>query len=156
MERKEHLVETENALDALAAVRSSEATFASKARWPLWRHAAYGLLMAMGVIAIGVPQELTPVIIVAFGLSFWLLISNDRKRDGFFVNGYSSKRAAPAIILAAVFAGSGMIALILADAVFRWSLISLAVAAIVFVGCTLASVWWEKLYQSELREAAKS
>ena len=149
-------METENARDALAAVRSSEATFASKARWPLWRHAAYGLIMAMGVIAIGVPQELTPVIIVAFGLSFWLIISGDRKRDGFFVNGYSSKRAAPAIILAALLAGSGMIVILLTDTAFRWSWVSLAVAAIVFVGCTLASVWWEKLYQSELREAAKS
>lgn len=149
-------METENARDALAAVRTSEATFASKARWPLSRHAAYGLIQTMGVLAIGVPQELTPVIIVAFGLSLWLMIRGDRKRDGFFVNGFSSKRATPAIILAAVVAGSGMIALILADAAFRWSLISLVVAAIVFVGCTLASLWWEKLYQSELQEAAKS
>lgn len=149
-------MEAKDARDALAAVRSGETRFASKAHWPLRRHATYGLVQAMTVVAIGVPFEVTVVIIVLAMLSAWLVINSDRKRDGFFVNGYSSKRAAPAMILAAVIAGSGMIALVFTDAAFRWSLISLFVGAFVFVGCTLASLWWEKLYQAELQEAAKS
>lgn len=149
-------MKTQNARDALAAVRNSEAAFAKKARWPLWRHAAYGFVQAMAVAAIAVPIEWTAVLIVFLMLSLWLIISSDRKRDGFFVSGYSSKRAVPAVILCALSAGAGMATLILTDAVFRWSLIGLAVFAIVFVSCTLASMWWERLYQSELREAAKS
>jgi len=149
-------MKTQNARDTLAAVHRSEVTFSRLARWPLRRHAAFGLLEAMIIFALATPMEVAAVVMVAAGLMGWLVIQGDRKRDGFFVHGYSSQRALPATIAAAMIAGAAVIALILADALLRWSLIGFVVAAIVFVGCTLASIWWEKLFQKELREAAKS
>ncbi|MDG6077865.1 hypothetical protein E3U23_01455 [Erythrobacter litoralis] len=141
-----------DAMKALDSVRETDRALERRARWPLWRHAAFGALEALLLLAWGVPlAAMAACIVIALG-GLWWIVADDRRRYGMFVSGYSSRAALPATWLALAIVLSGLVALVLTGGPNQWTPYVLPVVGTVFVGCTLASIWWEKLYRAELRQ----
>ena len=140
------------ALSALDAANDADRRIAGRMTWPLWRHALAGALQALFVITWAIPMPFAglTMIIALFGI--WWIGANDRKRFGMFVNGWTSRAARPAVFLAIAITllGLGAISWI-ADDVNRWTPWAIPIAAAVFIGVTLASLWWQKLYMQELQ-----
>ena len=140
-------------MNALESVRQVDRALERRARWPLWRHAAFGALEALLLLAWGVPLAAMAACIVIALVGLWWIVADDRSRYGMFVSGYSSKAALPATELAFVIVLGGLVVLIMTGGPNQWTPYVLPVVGAVFIGCTLASIWWEKLYRAELRES---
>ena len=144
-------MEREEAQAALEAVRNTDRQMAEKMSWPLWRHAAAGALQALFVITWATPMPFGALTMGLALAGIWLIGASDRKRHGMFVNGWSSKAARPAVLLAVAITLAGFVAIFfLGDGINRWTPFAPPVAGAVFVGVTLSSLWWQKLYQGEL------
>ena len=79
-----------------------------------------------------------------------LIIWHDRRRDGFFINGY---KAGPTRRVAMMIA-AGSLLLLVAGIVLRdelgWTSAPLACGAAALVAGTLGSRWWERVYRQDL------
>lgn len=143
-------MDSTEARTALASTSISNRKLADRARWPLWRHAAFGLLEAVLVIGWGLPTAgMFACIVLALAGVGWIVI-DDRNRNGFFVSGWSSKGAMPATITACIVFLGALALVVMSGSLNEWTPIVPLAALIVFVGCTVSSVWWEKLYRKEL------
>ena len=135
---------------ALASTDLSNRKLAARARWPLWRHAAFGLLEALLLIAWGLPTAaMAACIVLALGGLGWIM-ADDRNRNGFFVNGWSSKAAMPATLAACLVFLTSIALVLMTGGPNQWTPMVPLAALIAFVGCTVSSIWWEKLYREEL------
>ena len=135
---------------ALASTDISNRKLADRARWPLWRHAAFGLLEALLLVAWGLPiAAMAACLVLAIAGLVWIS-TDDRNRYGFFVNGWSSKAAMPATIAACVVFLGAFALVMITGGPNHWTPVVPLAAFITFVGCTLSSIWWEKLYRDEL------
>lgn len=140
---------------ALAAVERTEHRLSDRMHWPLWRHLAAGLLQAMFVIAWALPTPSMALTVVLAAGVMGAIAASDRRRNGMFVTGMASRAALPAIGLAIVATLGGMAAVNWASGgVNVWTPAVLPIAAAVVLVVTLASIWWERLYQAELRARA--
>lgn len=140
-----------NPAERLAMVEQTDRKLAQRMHWPLWRHAAAGLLQAMFVVSLATPMPLAALVMLAAVSSIFLIGASDRKRHGMFVNGWTSVKARPAIWLALGFTLGGFAAILwLGEGINRWTPWAVPIVGTVFIGVTLASLWWEKLYQAEL------
>ena len=136
---------------SLAAVRDTDAKIAQKMRWPLWRHAIVGVLMALMLLSFAVPMGWqVPIIVLVLALVF-LIIRDDKKRHGMFVSGYQRGRTGWVIavqlvlFLAVMFISTEMISDPLTSPAF-WGL-----QAILLVGSTVLSLIWEKVYRADIQ-----
>ena len=139
------------AREALDAVARSDRRMVGHTRWPLWRHAAFGAVQAMLVLAWGVPlPAMAALIMLAIGAMFWIM-RDDRRRYGMFVDGWSSDAARPATLAGVAIFLLGLAAIIfLGEGPNRWSPVVGVVTIIVFAGSTLLSLWWQKLYHDDM------
>ena len=135
---------------ALASARLSERKLADRAHWPLWRHAAFGALEALIVVGIGAPIGVFAACLVLACVGLWWIMQGDRRRDGFFVSGFSSRAALPATFLACLVVLAGVFAIVLTGGLHLWTPLTPVVAGFVFLGCALSSIWWERLYRKDL------
>ena len=139
------------ALASLDAVRQTDQKMAGRMTWPLWRHAAFGALEALILLGWGLPPAaMAACIVIAIAGLSWIL-HDDRKRYGIFVSGYSLRAARPALWLAFAIFIAGLVAIVLTGGVNEWTPWVPIITGLVFVGETLASVWWQKLAQEDLR-----
>ena len=145
-------MDRDDAVEALHNVRQTDCALERRTRWPLWRHAAFGALEALLLLAWGVPLAAMAACIVIALVGLWWIVADDRRRYGMFVSGYSSRAALPATALAFAIVLGGLAVLIITGGPNQWTPYVLPVVGAVFVGCTLASIWWEKLYRAELRQ----
>jgi hypothetical protein len=138
--------------DALAAIERTEGRLATRMYWPLHRHAAAGVLQALFVVAWALPLPYMGALFAVAVAMMTLIAEADRKRDGMFVSGMVSKSGIPAIVVAIALTLGGIAAVTwFAGGPGMWHIAAVPVAIVVAVGVTLASLWWEKLYQAELR-----
>jgi len=143
-------MDSTEARSALASTNTSNRKLAERARWPLWRHAAFGLLEALLLIAWGLPTAaMAACIVVALAGLGWI-VTDDRNRNGFFVSGWSSKAAMPATISACIVFVGALALVLVTGGPNQWTPIVPVAALFTFVGCTLSSLWWEKRYRQEL------
>ena len=145
------MMDRNEALSALDAVEETDRRMAKRMTWPLWRHAAFGAVEAIMVLAWGLPTAAMGAcfVIAIAGLSW--IVHDDKKRYGMFVSGYSSRAARPAIWLAVAIYLVGAALIILTGGPNEWTIWVPVATAGVFVGETLASLWWQKLAQDGLR-----
>ena len=139
----------------IAAVQQTNLSLAAKMRWPFWRHAAAGLLQAVlvGTWAIPMPWAALSLGLGLFGI--WAIGASDRRLHGMFVNGWISKAARPAVLLAVAATLSGFVMVALAAGeVNRWTPLAIPITLAVFVVVTISSMWWERLYRAELAQGA--
>ena len=120
--------------------------------YPAWRYAAFGLMMALIVLSQGFGSALKAALfLTAMAMLVWML-RDDRRRYGVFVNGYRKGRTLPLTIALVGFLLLAMGAELYAYA-NDWTIApKLAIAGAVFAVATLASVWWNRIYERELLE----
>jgi hypothetical protein len=148
--KAEFEMDSTEARAALASTNLSNRKLAERAQWPLWRHAAFGLLEALLLIAWGLPTAAMAACLVLALVGLGWIVADDRSRNGFFVSGWSSKAAMPATIAACVVFIGAFALVLLTGGPNQWTPIVPLAAFITFVGCTLSSIWWERLYRKEL------
>lgn len=139
---------------ALGGVGETERRLAERMRWPFSRHAMFGLAEALIVLGIGQPHS-SGIAAIVVGLSLiTILMYQDRQRYGMFVSGWHGRRTKPLMVVLIL----ALLALIAANLMLRpregTEPLTLLVAAVAWVVCTLLSMRWEKLYRAELREGA--
>jgi maltodextrin utilization protein YvdJ len=150
--------ETMNPIEARAALDSvgdAQRALALKATYcPLWRHAAFAAIMAALVLGPGFGMMVQiPTFVLAMAATA-LLVIDDRRRYGVFVNGYRKgptllvALALPAVMLATVFAEihAHEHGLSLAT--------KLGIAALAFLFAFAASIAWNRIYRRELLKGA--
>jgi hypothetical protein len=136
------------ALEGMDAAKRELARTA--ANCPPWRHAAFGLMMAMLVGGLGFgPAIQMPLVALAMA-AVALLVADDRRRYGLFVNGYRRGRTLPvtlALLGAMIVLGAAEIHARIAD---LSPATKLGIAAIAFVIAVIASVAFARVYRREL------
>lgn len=137
---------------ALDAVSSAKRSVAAASAAPLWRHAAFGLVMALLImsVAAGQPFWLLPWALSMIGMAilFWW----DRRQTGMFVNGYRCGRTLP-LTFALLIVSVG-----LAVAAGRLNLhgepmLALLTVPAAFVVALVTSLWWERIFLAEMGAA---
>lgn len=140
------------AQSALDAVKDTDRLMAQRMTWPLWRHAIFGVMMALLLLALALPVGMQIPVIGLVLLLVVLVVRDDKKRHGMFVSGYQKGRtgwvlaAQAALLLAAL-----VVTLIWLDEPLE-NLLFWAMAATLLVVSTVLSVIWEKVYRADLEE----
>lgn len=145
-------MDSNEAAAALAGVRGAEARLADQiGECPPWRHAAFGLVMALLTAGLALPLPFQSACTVAALLMIVLLVQHDRRRYGVFINGYRRGKTLPFTLLLLAGALGLMFAQMYAreQALSAWA--SAGIAAAAFLFATGASVVWQRIFVRELR-----
>ena len=145
-------IEARAALDSVDAVQRDlalKATFC-----PPWRHAAFGAIMATLVFSQAMTMPLQAALFVVAMAAVAILVADDRRRYGLFVNGYRKGRTLPLTLgLLGV-----MLVTMFAEIHARTAGLSLAtklgIAGVAFVVAVAVSVAWNRIYRRELMKGA--
>jgi len=139
--------EARAALDTLDETR---ARIAALGVCPPWRHAAFGVIMALLVGGTGFPLPIqTSAMALAFGLMAVVFVY-DRRRYGVFINGYRKGATRPfTFALLGVMLGLLVLQIWLRDR-HAADVVHLAIAAVAFAVGTTASVIWARLFRRDL------
>ena len=139
------------AQSALDAVKNTDRSMADRMTWPLWRHAIFGAMMALVLLAVVSPLAAQLPILGLLLLLVYLVVRDDKKRHGMFVSGYQKGRTG--WILAAQFAL--LLAALVSSLVWvddpLGSPLFWAIAVFVLIGNTALSLLWENIYQADLK-----
>ena len=139
---------------ALDAANQARQQLAGQAHWSWPRHALVGLQLG-GLVAspaFGLFGIVVAIILVL--ITTPLIVWFDRRRDGFFVNGYKS---GPTRRVAYLMAASGIGLLIGGLALrdrFDWPAAPLVCGVIALLVGTFGSRWWEQVYRRDLDRPA--
>ena len=139
----------DEASQALDAVKSAQRSIAAASAAPLWRHAAFGVVMALLILSIaaGQPFWLLPWVLSMMGVA--LLVWWDRRQTGMFVNGYRAGRTLPLTLALLVATVALAFAAIRLNGQGQPQLALLTVPA-AFVIALVASLWWERIFLREM------
>jgi hypothetical protein len=137
---------------ALAALAETRGRIAERAHWSLQRHLAVGLLVGMIVASYALPPLGTLVAGAIALVGTLLLVRADRRRDGFFVNGYRPGRTRLVALLFVAVAMVGLVAAVVGKQVYGLIWVPLVAGAVVAALGTFASLQWERVYRADLVE----
>lgn len=139
----------DEASDALDAVANAKRSLAAASAAPLWRHAAFGLVMALLLLSVaaGSPFWVPPWALSMAGIA--LLVWWDRRQTGMFVNGYRRGRTLPLtiallVVLVALTVAAGRLNL------YGHRDLALLTVPAGFVAALVASLWWERIFLREM------
>lgn len=135
---------------ALSGVKRTQHVLAEHARWPLVRHAMFGLAEGWLVAAAAQPFNKALVIGAALIGLLVLCVAYDRRSHGMFVSGWRNGATLPLTILLTVFASGMILASFLVHHSDHAEALGSVFGAIAFVVCTAGSVRWEQLFRAEL------
>lgn len=148
------MVQDPNPQEALASIQAARRSVAPDTAYPLWYDAVYGGACGLLVASQGMP---TPWSMVALALAcsgLALMMTAWRKRFGWWVSGYSPRRARwVAFALLAVFLGLLGLSLY-GRFVGPWWLFIVS-GVIGFVVAIAASRLWMRVWRKELAEGLK-
>ena len=145
-------IDADEAARALAALAATRERMATRAHWPFHRHLAVGLLIGMMVASYALPPLATLAAVALALVGTLLLVAGDRKRDGFFVNGYRAGRTRWIALAFAAVALAGLAVAVVGGQVHGLAWVPLAAGAAVAVIGTLASLAWERAYRADLAD----
>jgi len=149
-------MDSSDARQALDQVTAAQVRMAeSVADCPPWRHALFGGLFfaLIGSISISSAVQLAtaPFILIAAVL----IMKNDRRRKGVFVNGYRRGATLPVTLLLVLV----MVGLVYAAMKLRYGDYGLgakfALAVLAFALATGFSVYWNRIFRLELKAGAR-
>lgn len=139
---------------ALNSVDVTRAKLAAIGECPPWRHAAFGAVMGLLVLAIGLepPVQFAVLAIATGGVS--MIASYDRKHYGVFVNGFRKGATwLPTAALIVAILGLLLVQHRLGEAGgAKW--VPFAVASIAAIVGTISSVWWNRVFRREMVKPA--
>ena len=145
-------IEAEEAKRALAALGETRQRMAQRAHWSLPRHMATGAVMGILVASYALPASTQLAVAAVVLAATALIVAADRKRDGFFVNGYRAGRTRRVAFVFLALAIIGLAAGITGKVVYGLVWAPVAAGAIVAVLGTFASLAWERAYRADLAE----
>ncbi|SNS86854.1 hypothetical protein [Sphingopyxis indica] len=136
---------------ALDGIDDAQRALALKATYcPPWRHVAFGTIMATLILGLGLGSPWQGLLLLGAMLAVVLLVADDRRRYGLFVNGYRKGATLP-VTLALL---GALLAAMFGEIHAREAGLSLAtkfgIAGIAFVIAVAASVVWSRVYRREL------
>jgi len=135
--------------EALRAVRAVQGKMAARAHWSWPRHLAFGAVFGALVASYALPMAGTIVVLALCLVAAAAIVARDRRRDGFFVNGYRAGRTRKvAAALLATFVLVFAAAIAGRERGLNWA--PLAAGFVLFVVATLGSKAWERAYRAEL------
>jgi hypothetical protein len=142
-------LDEQDAHEALRAVKTVQGRLATRARWSWQRHAAFGLLMGGFVASYALPPVGRVIATLLCCLALVAIVVSDRRRDGFFVNGYRAGRTrwVTAVLLVVAL---GMLAAAMIGRSRGWEWAPIAAGSFLVVFATGASMAWERVYREEL------
>ncbi|PZT87411.1 MAG: hypothetical protein DI637_09285 [Citromicrobium sp.] len=144
----------DEARDALGSIDQTKEKMAQRMRWPLWRHAAFGFVLALLLAGIVLSTQWQAVLYAIVIVMVFFIIRDDRKRHGMYVSGYQKGRTIWVLIgiamgfMTAIFAMNSWVDDGIADPLF-WLL-----TGAIFVFSTAMSYVWQFVYQKDLRRGA--
>lgn len=142
-------METNEAKAALEAVAGAKRSVGAAVAVPFWRHAAFGLLMALPILATAIGDDLRMLPLLFSAALFVFLIQWDRRQMGMFINGYRAGRTLPlTIALLLAFIALAFAALRLSAA--GEPVLALLTVPAAFVISLGASLWWERIFLAEM------
>ncbi|NCP20136.1 MAG: hypothetical protein GW855_13370 [Erythrobacter sp.] len=124
---------------------------ADRMTWPLWRHAIFGVMMALVLVSIASPLGAQLPILGIVLLSIFLVVRDDKKRHGMFVSGYQKGRTGWVLALQFAFFIAALVATEFWIEAPSSSPLFWTIAAAMLIGSTMLSLLWEKIYQADLR-----
>lgn len=134
----------------LDAVAQADRKIAERMQWPLWRHAAFGLVEGLLVLGPSLPIPTgIAVIVVALGALGWI-VHDDKQRYGMFVSGWQEGTKTITVTIAVVVV-SLMIVSISRTGEPAPDPIAVGAALGAFFAATIGSLLWQKAYQRHLR-----
>lgn len=142
-------MDDQDANEALRALKTVQGRFAMRARWSWQRHAAFGAVMGGLVASYALPPAGRVAGILLCCLAMVAIAVRDRRRDGFFVNGYRAgrtRRVTAVLLLTAL----GTLAAGVLGKEQGWWWAPLAAGALLAVFATRASMAWERAYREDL------
>ena len=137
---------------ALADMADARNRLVTTTRYPAWRHAAFGAVMAIFVGGIGLPTAFNMSATVVGLMATVILAQHDRKTSGMFVNGFRAGRTRWVSIVLMI----TMLALMFVQVRVRFSvgpgLWTAAIAGVAFAVGTAASIVWWRAYVADLAQ----
>ena len=143
--------------EARAALDSADiarARIAALGVCPPWRHAAFGAVMSILTLGLGLPLPIQAGCTAVALAGIAAIAAYDRRRYGVFINGYRRGATRPVVAVLLL----GMMLLMFAQIYLRdhhapeWA--PFAVAAVGFAFAVSGSVWWSRVFRRELERRA--
>lgn len=144
-------MDTNEARSALDAVKNTDRAMADRMRWPLWRHAIFGAMMALVLLAIALPDPGRMLVLAIVLLLIFLVVRDDKARHGMFVSGYQKGRTGWVLVLQFALLAAALAATIMLVENPLASPLFWAIAAFLLTGSTAISLLWEKIYRADLK-----
>ena len=144
--------DADEAARALAALSETRRRMAQRAHWSLPRHMATGALVGALVASYALPPKAQLGAMAVVLILLGLLVQRDRKRDGFFVNGYRRGRTRRVAFLLLGIATIGLVAGAVGKIGYDLDWAPIVCGGVVFVLGTLASIAWERAYRADLAQ----
>lgn len=139
---------------ALADMDRVRGAFSGRARWSIARHAAVGLMLGAMIVGYALPGAWPVLVVVLSLVAMMLVIARDRRRDGFFVNGYRPGRTRWVSLTLVVMAWVALAAAIVLKGRYGMVWAPIVIGAAVIPFGTVGSMVWERVYRRELQEAS--
>jgi len=151
-ESESRMTDPSNPKDALAAIQAARAGVPGEMRYPPTYDLAYGLVCGLLVAGQGLPMPWSMIALVVALAGLALLVHWWKSRVGWWVSGYSPKRARwVAIGLATVLIALMGVSLWGKDSGIVW--MPLATGAAGFVAAVFGGRLWMHVWKRELAEA---
>ena len=143
------MTDAADARTALQAAHAARAHLAGRLRCPAYMHAVFGALMGGLVASEAASDRGTLVIEGLIAVAAVIVFVVNRRRMGFFVNGYRKGRTRPiALAMVGVYLVLFSLAAYFKSQGLHWP--ALALGGLTFGLATWGSMAWQNAYQAEL------
>ncbi|UYY57737.1 hypothetical protein [Sphingomonas sp. S2-65] len=135
---------------SLEMMRTTRSALAERAKWSLLRHAAVGLLLGGLIAGYALPGSWPVIMASACAALTAVIVARDRRRDGFFVNGYRRGRTRWVTFAILVVSFGALVGAIVLKTRHGLTWAPLAIGSATALFATIMSMVWERIYQQEL------
>lgn len=148
-------MDEQKAARTLDMMRATRGVLAARTRWSLARHAAVGVLLGSLIAGYALPGSWPVVVVVVCLAATVMTVARDRRRDGFFVNGYRIGRTRPITFALVVIAFAALVSAIALKERYGMDWAPVAIGIVLAVVATIVSIVWERVYRQELKEPGR-
>lgn len=140
--------------DALASIQAARSQVVQSADYPFGYDLAYGLVCGLLVAAQGMPNPWSSLVLVVSLIGLALMVTWWRKKVGWWVNGYSPKRARWVAFALAAFL-LALIGVSLYGRIYGPWWLFLVTGGIAFVTSAVAGRLWMRVWRKEMSESVQ-
>lgn len=145
-----------DAATALTSIRRTEDKLADRARWPVHRHAMFGLSEGLLIAALPQPSAIRTGMIAVGAVLILACVWDDRRRHGMFISGWQKGATRPLTFMLAAFLATMVWAALHTGRGDGIQPSGMIIGVVTFVICTGASIAWERIYRAALLRGDRS